>query len=554
MKSWYLFYLSFTQQLIAAMALHPRQDDQDVQTQAVVKCPDGLPFSCQADRQCIPTNAQNTTVICCPQGSDCSIIQQINCDRTQQDQTQYPENQVHSSDLQAQLPQCGSQCCPSGYNCAGNLCVMQAKPGTTSSKPSVPPPIATTAPSTTAEPTATGSVSPISGTLPSSESHSNSKIIAIVVPLAILAAALIVLAILWFLKRRRQQKRDNYIIQKPLHRTSTGSPDFMGRTPRAFSHQEQYTAPMSGAVAHSRSQSEPEAPTTAKSDGTVVSAPMWNPQLNGGAPMSRTDFLLRRGSVETGYEGKIKPSWSTRSKHRPKSLRPLILANRSVTEPNKVPKTPSGKSTRLTSLFSTPLRFGLPSSPSPGKNGAQVPQSRPPRREDNLAKLVKLEGKTVPTGEGKRVSNAMPSPKKAKKMRLRDRSESARRPLMTTADGASPCVNDLGDGQARGQSLERQDSDASATTIESDSSGRSGSQSRGRRTTNASSETINVLLPPPSVFQTPPPPNVRSPPGSDQKAKGESEIEREMVEVRRETTFEEMMRQAGWKGSEWNKQ
>ena len=189
------------------------------------------------------------------------------------------------------------------------------------------------------------------------------------------------------------------------------------------------------------------------------------------------------------------------------------------------------------------------------------PLGQPRDHADNFLELVhhhhtgpvRLEGKTVASGEAKRISNATPSPKKAKKMRLRERSESARRPLVANVEGASreASVERAEDRKARGQSLERQDSDASATTIESESSVESNgsSRGRGRHTANPSSETINVLLPPPSVFQTPPPP-MRTPRGKE----GGLKVDTEMQEVKRDTTFEDMMTKAGWRRSEWLKQ
>ena len=46
------------------------------------------------------------------------MIQAITCDITKQNATLYPEDQVHTIDLSATLPTCGSECCPLGYDCA----------------------------------------------------------------------------------------------------------------------------------------------------------------------------------------------------------------------------------------------------------------------------------------------------------------------------------------------------------------------------------------------------------------------------------------------------
>ncbi|KAL9081426.1 MAG: hypothetical protein Q9159_007322 [Coniocarpon cinnabarinum] len=329
----------------------------------------------------------------------------------------------------------------------------------------------------------------------------------------------------------------------------------MGHTPRPFSLPQQHVTPLGSTLVHSRSQSDPQTSTAANIDVATVSETMLNAQLNARAPIHRTDFLLRRGSVQTGYEDKVKPSWSKRSKHPSFSLRRLTLADRSVTAPVfSTSQSPESRHSRLTPLFSTPLRFGLPLSPSPGRNKSPIPPARPPRSDENLAKLVKLEGRSVHTGEAKRISNDPPPPKRAKKMRVRDRSESARRPLVRNIDGVSRgnSTDRSAEGQASSLSLERHDSDASATTIESDSTFESAesaeSEQRGRGT-NISTETINVLLPPPSLFQTPPPPSVITPKRQEPRAA----VDPEMIELRRETTFEEMMKRAGWRRSDWQK-
>ena len=564
MRSWYLLYLCLAQSATAAV-LQQRQDNSP--DPSLTKCPGDLPGSCPSGTECMPTNEKNTSVICCPQGANCNLINQILCDISQQNAQEYPGNQVHTSELTAQLPSCGSQCCPLGYNCAGNLCKMQDKTPQPASTPNRLPGTHTPSPSSTTQPVVFGTTPPTNDPLSEQDPqpHSvNKKAIAIAVPLSIMAVCLVLLAIFWILKRRRKQNaEDSYLSDKTLHRSSSHSTDFMGTTPRPLSLPQQYIAPLSSPPAHIRSQSEPQVPTRSttsssqpSSANSLVSQPMWDPNLSGGAPLHRTDFLLRRGSVETGYEDKIKPSWSTRRHSRPKSsLNPARNMRRTHTEPQtlKTPVTPatarsSRRASRLAPLFSTPLRFGLPLSPSPAKNKTPPPPARPPRSDENLARLVKLEGKSVPSGEAKRISAAAPSPKKAKKMRLRDRSESSRRPLVadTSREGS---VDPAG---RRGTSLERMDSDASATTIESSvssGSGVDGERGRGRHGQSDSTETINVLLPPPEVFHTPPPP-LRTPERKN-VAGGGLQVPKE--ETKRETTFEELMTKAGWRRSEWVK-
>ena len=97
-------------------------------------CFQGTSFCCPADNQCIFTSSDHKTVICCPAGSSCDTIQAITCDITKQNATLYPENPLHTTELSAKLPTCGSTCCPLGYICDtdGN-CQLDFVGGSTSS-------------------------------------------------------------------------------------------------------------------------------------------------------------------------------------------------------------------------------------------------------------------------------------------------------------------------------------------------------------------------------------------------------------------------------------
>lgn len=87
----------------------------------------GLPsdFCCPPTSTCIAL-AQNTTLLCCPSGSDCSTIQPITCDIAQQNITAHPDNTLKTTALTASLEKCGSNCCPFGYTCVNGNCQMNA--------------------------------------------------------------------------------------------------------------------------------------------------------------------------------------------------------------------------------------------------------------------------------------------------------------------------------------------------------------------------------------------------------------------------------------------
>ncbi|KAI1845278.1 hypothetical protein JX265_005433 [Neoarthrinium moseri] len=89
----------------------------------------GLPdnFCCAAKNKCIPL-AGDTTILCCPEGSDCNIIEPIVCNVQLQNATTNPEAVIKTTALNSQLPTCGNSCCPFGYSCEdsddGKICVQ----------------------------------------------------------------------------------------------------------------------------------------------------------------------------------------------------------------------------------------------------------------------------------------------------------------------------------------------------------------------------------------------------------------------------------------------
>jgi len=115
----------------------------------------GLPssFCCPSTTTCIPL-AANTTVICCPNGSDCSSIKPITCDITQQNSTLNPSSTLQTTALASKLLPCGPACCPFGYSCNDvGQCVKNANQNLS--------PASSSAPSSTASSTSTQSASAI---------------------------------------------------------------------------------------------------------------------------------------------------------------------------------------------------------------------------------------------------------------------------------------------------------------------------------------------------------------------------------------------------------
>lgn len=107
---------------------HPRRSDSSTCPSNYDQCGNGLPdnFCCPSDSSCISLD-DDTTVLCCPNGEDCSSVQasSFTCDINAYNATAFPTAVVHTTNLTGQLPTCGSYCCPFGYSCSGDtLCIL----------------------------------------------------------------------------------------------------------------------------------------------------------------------------------------------------------------------------------------------------------------------------------------------------------------------------------------------------------------------------------------------------------------------------------------------
>ncbi|KAK7511079.1 uncharacterized protein IWZ02DRAFT_436901 [Phyllosticta citriasiana] len=198
------------------------------------KFPDS--FCCPAKTHCLGfqddegSRGTSTTVICCPEGQDCNLIRPITCDISQQNASLHPSNAVHTTNLTATLTECGSKCCPFGYECNDNqLCAIadtsSSSSGQTSSASasatatatlSVSSPSGTTsrissaAASATASATASASAAPAPSSSGKEEKHSKTGAIAGGVVGGVAALVLLVLLAIWCAKRRGTPKKPRY--------------------------------------------------------------------------------------------------------------------------------------------------------------------------------------------------------------------------------------------------------------------------------------------------------------------------------------------------------
>lgn len=74
-------------------------------------------WKCGSSKICVSLD-NSTSALCCPAGSDCSLIGVVDCDAKKQDPARDPNTEVFTTKTDADLPQCGSACCPFGYTCS----------------------------------------------------------------------------------------------------------------------------------------------------------------------------------------------------------------------------------------------------------------------------------------------------------------------------------------------------------------------------------------------------------------------------------------------------
>ncbi|KAL2845430.1 hypothetical protein BJY01DRAFT_181982 [Aspergillus pseudoustus] len=116
----------------------------------------GLPdnFCCSSSSTCIIIDS-GSSVICCPDGQDCTYIEPITCDVAKQNASLYPSNVIKTTRLDDDLPTCGDSCCPFGYTCQGDFCAMDDSPSSTSTQSKTTETTTTSASTSTPDTTST---------------------------------------------------------------------------------------------------------------------------------------------------------------------------------------------------------------------------------------------------------------------------------------------------------------------------------------------------------------------------------------------------------------
>ncbi|KAH8888727.1 hypothetical protein GQ53DRAFT_748633 [Thozetella sp. PMI_491] len=182
-------------------------------------------FCCLATETCLSL-AANTTALCCPDQADCSQIQPVACDTNALDANSTPDYPIHTLALGTSLPQCGtssdgtSTCCPFGYLCRDELCVMNIHQGVDTygfllqNQNEAP---SATAGSTTPVPT------PMAQTTETSAPAGNSNKIGIAVGSAAAASLSLAGIVVYFLRKRAKSPDFEMMRPKSTRKASTSS-------------------------------------------------------------------------------------------------------------------------------------------------------------------------------------------------------------------------------------------------------------------------------------------------------------------------------------------
>ena len=172
-----------------------------------IACNDGLPagFCCPPTSTCLHL-AQNTTLLCCPNSDNCSIIEPISCDITEQNATLHPGSTLKTTILDTALSTCGNiTCCPFGYTCktvgtrttcdlsAGQDAVALGLVTLTSSSSAIP--------SSTS--TSLSSTNPTNS--PAANNRQRSSALGIAITFSLLAICLILGLVFWLWRKRRSK-------------------------------------------------------------------------------------------------------------------------------------------------------------------------------------------------------------------------------------------------------------------------------------------------------------------------------------------------------------
>lgn len=292
------------------------------------QCGNGLPseFCCRSTERCIGL-ADNSSVLCCPDGGTCSSIEPITCSLAVQNATAYPTSSVHSINLDGSLPVCGRDssgsdtCCPFGYSCnEKSVCVLtQAETPVstgilaTATSGSTPAPTMTdSVGTTTTSPAAESTYTMIMPTHVSDSERDNSssdrpKTIGIATGSAVggVAAVAGILVFAW-IKRKRIKETAKQKRQSITQRFSETPPPL---PPKEFPYPTPTPKKKRRSMIPSWVPSVINKTAPAELPATPVSFSAWNNQWDGVQPPNRAHRPYPRDSMSPPQAHELEARW-----------------------------------------------------------------------------------------------------------------------------------------------------------------------------------------------------------------------------------------------------
>ncbi|KAF4979092.1 hypothetical protein FZEAL_4652 [Fusarium zealandicum] len=320
---------SSTTSAMPASRLFTRQDTCDAdQISCRTEWADN--FCCSKDSSC-KLLAGNTTALCCPEGRSCNTIKPITCNIKAQDAKEAPQAPIKTVIFNLDLEECGEGCCPFGYSCEKDQCVINDDQSDVPEGAELPTTSSTTSPSatstdTSSDQTVSASSAPSSSSAPGKAEDSRedepepdnsgpatTSIIGGVVGGCII---LLILAVFVFLYFRRQNKRRGgsgsekgshlhgynrrasseasfgNIISDPISQPNSYRADFILKTPSQSSRSSIPTRQLSNA-----SHVHPPLPRIRISIPNPFDSPNPSPNNNSAQPSPIDEQSLRQGNV-----------------------------------------------------------------------------------------------------------------------------------------------------------------------------------------------------------------------------------------------------------------
>lgn len=296
------------------------------------QCGGGLPsnFCCGNNDSCLSL-ADDTTVVCCPEGEDCDTIQPITCNIAGQNASAYPTASVHTTNLKGELPECGTNesgqqtCCPFGYGCSDDSKCVRTDSASSTGSLSVDTTSFTStltissstgsatalveATSTAAVPVVTPTSQPDDSNSSSGSSSTKTRTIGIAAGSAAGGLACIggILIFLWVRRRRRRKAEANHHPRQSISQFSDTPPPLPPKEPYQIPRKKRKSILSWVPSVVNR--------TPAELPATPVSFSAWNSQWGQMQPPNAAHRPYPRDSISIEEIHELEARWLPQERH-----------------------------------------------------------------------------------------------------------------------------------------------------------------------------------------------------------------------------------------------